>query len=150
MNNRILVSVARSVLFLSIASCSAPDNTAQADDTAYPPREALSGEQILSAFSDVIDQADIQDEAGTTAVNQWHSDGRFVNRWKNAADSGEVIGTWRVVGDQRCVLISAGLEGAIGKEKCSPVFKSGERYMSVNADGSIHAFHTLRVMLEKP
>lgn len=139
-------------VIVCIALFSCGDNKNISVDTVSAPevRTALTGQEIAQAFDGVRDKAEIQDAAGTTAVNHWYSDGRFVNHWRNSTNSGEVTGSWRVVGDERCVLISAGLEGAVGKEKCSPVFKVGERYMSVNADGSVHALHTLTPLLEKP
>ncbi|MFK7730112.1 MAG: hypothetical protein AB8B48_00690 [Pseudomonadales bacterium] len=133
----------------ALASCGSTSRAIDVEATAQE-RQVLSGEEITRAFSDVRDAAEIQDAAGTTAVNHWHGDGRFLNRWKNAASSGEVTGSWRVVGDLRCVLIRSGLQGAIGKEKCSPVYKAGERYVSINDDGSVHAFHTLTPLLENP
>lgn len=150
MNTRLLAINSPIVFCTILLSCSAADTNRKHTQAVPEGGRVLSGEEIVLAFSDVRDEAEIQDAAGTTAVNRWHSDGRFVNRWKNASESGQVSGSWRVVKDERCVLIRAGLEGAIGKEKCSPVFKVGDRYMSVNADGSVHAFHTLTPMLEKP
>lgn len=146
MGTRLVLANALLACCVALASCSSTDTARSAPERGA----ALSGEDITRAFSDVRDEAEIQDAAGTTAVNHWHSDGRFINRWKNATHSGVVTGSWRVAGDERCVLISSGLEGAIGKEKCSPVYKVGTRYMSVNADGSVHALHKLTPLLEKP
>lgn len=107
----------------------------------------LSGEEILQAFNDVRDDAKVQDAAGTRAVNYWYADGRFVSRWNNAVDSGEVAGTWRVENDLRCITISSGLAQRIGQESCGPVFRRGNTYLSFNPDGSVHGIHTLSPLL---
>ncbi len=39
--------------------------------------QRLTTEEILSAFSDVVDSAEVQDSRGTTALNYWYADGRF-------------------------------------------------------------------------
>ena len=106
-------------------------------------RRKLSGHEIKQIFSDVEDRAIVADSEGTTAVNYWYSDGRFINRWKNRTDSGEVSGTWRVHNDQRCVLIRTGLPDRIGRETCAPMYQQGDLYISVNPDGSIHGRHSL-------
>lgn len=112
------------------------------------PARQLSGEEILRDFADVQDDARVQDAAGTTAVNHWYADGRFVNRWSNGKDSGEVTGTWRVEKDQRCVTIATGLPEREGQESCGPVFQRGSEYLSFNPDGSIHGIHSLSPLLQ--
>ena len=89
------------------------------------------------------DRASVQDSAGTTAVNAWYSDGSFVNRWQNGEHSGEVRGRWWARDDKRCIVITAGLPEREGVESCSPLYREGERYFSVNPDGSVHGIHQL-------
>lgn len=121
------------------AETSQPDAAGERDNPALQ----LSGEQIVRDFADVRDDAKVQDAAGTTAVNHWYADGRFVNRWSNGKDSGEVTGTWRVENNQRCVTIATGLPEREGQESCGPVFQRGSDYLSFNPDGSIHGIHRL-------
>ena len=118
---------------------------ALAGDTKQLPPEAirLSSAEIQQAFSGVRDLASVQDNAGTTAVNTWHSDGSFVNRWKNAERSGEVRGRWWVRDDRRCIVIDEGLPGREGVESCTPLYREGQHYFSVNQDGSVHGIHQL-------
>ncbi|MFK8020899.1 MAG: hypothetical protein AB8B86_14110 [Pseudomonadales bacterium] len=106
-------------------------------------RVQLTTKEILTVFSNVNDSALIQDAAGTTAQNIWFADGRFENRWSNAKQSGIVLGTWSAENDKRCVSIVSGLPDLIGKKKCGPIYRQGTHYVSINADGSVHAFHTL-------
>ena len=106
----------------------------------------LSTEEIKQAFANVRDEAQVQDSAGTTAVNYWYADGRFVNEWSSQNDSGRVTGRWRAENDQRCILISSGLPDRIGKETCGPVYRRGQIYLSLNPDGSIHGKHRLSPM----
>ena len=108
----------------------------------------LSDTEILRAFSDVRDDAEVQDAASTRAVNYWYADGRFISLWNNGIDSGEVTGTWRVENNLRCITISAGLPERIGEESCNPVFRRGDKYVSFNSDGSIHGIHTLSPLLQ--
>ncbi|MEP1470225.1 MAG: hypothetical protein ABJK20_16685 [Halieaceae bacterium] len=123
-------------------------NSAKADTNSSGPDirvlgEKLTGEEIQQAFANVRDDARVQDDAKTRAVNQWHSDGRFISRWKNDSDAGEVTGNWRVSNDMRCVTISKGVPQRIGKESCGVIFRRGDEYLSFNGDGSIHGIHTL-------
>jgi len=108
----------------------------------------LSSEEILQAFANVRDDAEVQDVTGTRAVNYWYAEGRFVSRWSNGIDCGEVVGAWRVENNLRCITISSGLAQRIGKESCSAVFRRGKKYLSSNSDGSIHGIHTLSPLLE--
>jgi hypothetical protein len=103
----------------------------------------LSTEEIRQVFSNVRDDADVQDSAGTTAVNYWYADGTFTNEWSNKSGAGTIRGRWRAHNDQRCIVITAGLPDRIGKETCSPVLRRDQHYISINADGSIHGIHTL-------
>lgn len=103
----------------------------------------LSGEEIQQAFSDVRDNAEVQDAAKTRASNDWYADGRFINRWDNGTNSGVVTGTWRIKGNQRCVTVTIGLPGRVGKESCGVISRRGDKYLSYNPDGSIHGIHTL-------
>ena len=108
----------------------------------------LSSDEILQAFTDVRDDAEVQDTARTRAVNHWLADGRFTNRWSNGEASGEVTGIWRVENDRRCIAITKGLPQSIGQESCGPVFRRGDKYVTFNSDGSIHGIHTLSPLLK--
>lgn len=112
-----------------------------ASDKAIPVQ--LTGEKITQTFANVRDHAEVQDSAKTRAENTWCANGQFISRWRNAKNSGVVTGTWRVKEDLRCITILSGVESRIGKESCSPVFKSGSKYLSKNQDGTIHGIHTL-------
>ena len=105
--------------------------------------EALSTAEIIEIFSDVRDDAQVQDSVGSSAVNYWYADGRFVSNWSNADRSGKVEGKWRAFDDERCVTIFKGLPDRIGKESCAPILRQGEKYLSTNPDGSVHGVHTV-------
>lgn len=127
------------------------DNTgSDASTLAKHAGVQLSGEEIIQTFSNVKDSAAIQDEQNTTANNLWFADGRFVNHWRNAEQSGTVRGRWSVQRGERCVLIESGLQGVIGEQRCGPIVKEQvgdeSEYLSFNADGSVHARHTLTSM----
>ena len=106
----------------------------------------LSTEAILHNFADVCDNAEVQDAAGTTASNAWHADGRLVNRWSNGERSGTVIGQWSAEDDLRCVVILSGLPDTEGGRRCGPIYRAGNDYFSLNADGSVHGIHRLTPM----
>jgi len=127
------------VIISSLTDTKASESSEESDTEAVQ----LTGKEILEAFANVRDDAEVQDAKKTRAVNQWYSDGRFISRWSNNKDSGEVTGSWRVQGDLRCIIILSGLSKRIGKERCSPVFQSGSKYLSFNPDGSIHGIHVL-------
>ena len=103
----------------------------------------LLGDDILKAFSNVRDDAEVQNIARTRAINYWYADGRFVSRWWHARGSGEVVGVWRVRDDLRCVTIISGLPNAERDERCSAISRLGDKFQSLNPDGSIHGLHTL-------
>ena len=105
--------------------------------------ERLTTQEIQQLFSDTRDEAEVQDSRGTSAVNYWYADGRFVNRWSNEAASGEVRGTWSARDDERCIVITAGLPDRIGIERCAPLYRKDSRVLSLNPDGSIHGVHRL-------
>lgn len=130
---------------LAMAETGLPESPGEHD----APMIQLSGEEILQAFSDVRDDAEVQDAAGTRAVNHWHADGRFISRWSNGVDSGEVTGMWRVENDLRCITVSAGLPQRVGQEICGAVFRRGGKYVSFDSDGSIHGIHTLSPLLQR-
>lgn len=111
--------------------------------------ERLSSAAIVRAFADVRDDAQVQDATDTTAVNHWYADGRFTNRWTNTIGTGEVTGRWRAANDQRCITILSGLPTREGKETCSPVYRRGDTYLSLNSDGSIHGIHKLTPMVQQ-
>ena len=149
MSRNILQKLLSSLRFLCVAAlASFPSALAQTDfsESLNSPEETaiqLSNEEIFQAFADVRDDAEVQDVARTRAVNSWYADGRFISRWNNGVDSGEVTGTWRVKNDLRCVTIFAGLPQRLGQESCGAVYRRGSKYLSVNSDGSIHGIHTL-------
>ena len=103
----------------------------------------LTTEEIRSVFRNVRDDARVQDEAGTRAVNHWYADGRFTNSWSNDNASGSVQGRWRASDGKRCIVITVGLPDRIGRESCSTVLRRGDEYLSLNPDGSIHGIHRL-------
>lgn len=103
----------------------------------------LSTAEIRLMFSDVRDDAEVQDASGTTAVNYWYGDGRFINRWSNDSASGTVTGQWRAVEGKRCIVIVSGLPDRIGKESCAPLYRQGSTILSINSDGGIHGIHRL-------
>lgn len=103
----------------------------------------LSTAEILQTFANVRDQAEVQDADHTRAVNQWYADGRFVNHWRSPHGSGKVTGRWRAQNGKRCVTILSGLPERIGRETCSPVYRLGQIYLSINPDGSVHGKHSL-------
>ncbi len=108
----------------------------------------LSGSDILLTFKNVRDDAEVQNVAGTRAVNYWYANGRFISRWRNVNDAGEVGGVWRVIDDQRCTTIIIETPKYSGKEQCGKIFRQGEKYLSLNPDGSIHGVHSLTPLLK--
>ncbi len=112
-------------------------------DTTPPDSTRLTTGEIAQVFSGVRDDATVQDAAGTSAVNFWCADGTFTNAWSNGTRSGKVVGRWRAFNDERCVVITSGHPEFEDVERCSPILRTGERYLSVNPDGSIHGVHTL-------
>ncbi len=110
----------------------------------------LSTDEIQCLFSNVRDDAQVQDSAGTTAVNYWYADGGFTNQWRNGQRSGEVTGRWRADKDRRCIIILEGLPERAGVETCSPLYREENRIYSVNADGSVHGIHTLSPLASEP
>ena len=119
-------------------------HTAMGGGEALPDdAEPLSTDQIRSAFDNVKDEAEVQDAAGTRAVNHWYSDGTFTNNWRNAGASGEVTGRWWAEDNKRCVMVTSGLPERQGLARCSPVYRLGEVYFSTEQDGSVHGVHRL-------
>ena len=104
---------------------------------------ALTTTDIQKVFANVKDEAELQDTAGTHATNYWYSNGTFTNAWRNAKGSGEVAGRWWAEGGKRCVLITSGLPGREGVAQCSPVYRRGDHYLSIEPDGRIHGIHLL-------
>jgi len=109
----------------------------------------LSTKAIEQNFSNVCDRAEVQDAAGTLASNAWYADGRLVNQWSNGEASGTVTGHWSAEDGLRCVVILSGLTGAEGKKRCSPVYRAGGDFFSINPDGSVHGIHRLTPMDEQ-
>ncbi len=121
-----------------------PEVSVSIDQSAPSADEqALNTEQILNTFADVRDDAAIQDSAGSTAVNHWYADGRFINHWQNANDSGTNSGRWSARDNKRCVLIESGMESLVGRERCGSIYRRGSHYVTLNPDGSVHALHSL-------
>ena len=106
----------------------------------------LTTEEIQRVFSGARDGAIVRDAADTRAVNFWCNNGVLTTRWSNGDRSGGVVGRWRAVNGQRCVTIVSGLRASEGTERCSPIVRSGEAYLSFNPDGSIHGVHSLFAM----
>lgn len=110
---------------------------------ATPAVDRLTTDEIRQLFAGVRDDARVQDAANTSAVNYWCVNGTFSSNWSNGTNSGKVIGRWRAIDDQRCIVADSGLGGDGGLERCGPILRDGDRYLSVNPDGSIHGIHTL-------
>ena len=121
----------------------APLSLASGDNYPPPGASQLSTQEIQCLFSDVRDDAMVQDSAGTTAINYWYGDGTFTNQWRNERGSGEVRGRWWADKDRRCIVITEGLPERIGVESCTPMYREGEQFFSVDPDGSIHGIHRL-------
>ncbi len=105
--------------------------------------QRLSGEEILLAFNNVRDDAQVQDAAATIAVNHWHEKGTFVTLWTNQKQSGTVTGQWFVRNDTRCVIIESGLPSFDDEARCGPIYQRDDRYYTVNRDGTVHGIHAL-------
>ncbi|MDP5065402.1 MAG: hypothetical protein NWQ24_12050 [Haliea sp.] len=103
----------------------------------------LTTSEIVAAFSNVRDEGQVQDGRGGGAVNYWFVDGRFRSEWRTKTGSGTVTGHWRAAADSRCVVIASGLPEREGVEECTPIYRQGEAYMSVNSAGFVHGLHTL-------
>ncbi len=121
----------------------APLAVAGGDNRPPPGSSQLSTQEIQCLFSDVRDDASVQDSAGTKAINYWYGDGSFTNQWSNDRGSGEVRGHWRAHNNRRCIVITEGLPERIGVESCAPMYRNDNRYFSVNSDGSVHGIHRL-------
>jgi len=108
----------------------------------------LTSEEIHKTFSNVKDQAQVQDKAKTRATNLWLDDGQFTSTWRNSQANGIVSGKWYVQESQRCVIIETGLPDLTGKPKCGPIYRQGDSYLTVNPNGSIHGIHQLSPLHE--
>ncbi|MCX2975114.1 hypothetical protein EYC87_16130 [Halieaceae bacterium IMCC8485] len=136
------------LLPLMLIACSIV--VAQEEDGNLPPGATrLSTEEIQRLFSGVRDDAEVQDLIRTRAVNEWLSDGSFVNRWSNAERSGEVRGRWWAEDDRRCIVITGGLPDREGIESCGPLYREQDLFYSVNQDGSVHGIHRLSPLRAK-
>ena len=134
-----LMDVLHSELLPAVDSLRATENLSSTSEGVV----RLTTEEILLHFSDVRDDAQVQDSVGSTAVNYWFANGDFENAWKNKSGSGKVTGKWRASDDMRCVLILSGLGDRNGQESCSPIYRSGDQFMSLNSDGTVHGIHLL-------
>ena len=130
------------VLFLA-----GSNNLIFANDLVYG-LTPLTGEEISKTFSNVIDHAQVQDRAKTRATNLWLDNGKFTSEWINHQSDGIVSGKWYVQEDQRCVIIKTGLPELTGRPTCGAIYRQGDRYLSVNTDGSIHGIHHLSPLHE--
>lgn len=81
-------------------------------------------------------------------VNHWYADGKFISFWSTKLASGKVTGTWRVENNLRCITITAGVSGRVGVERCGPLYRKGDQFLTFNPDGSVHGIHTLKSLLE--
>ncbi len=115
-------------------------------DAEVSPGNRLTTEEIQQVFSGARDEAIVRDAADTRAVNFWCDNGALTTLWSNGERSGRVAGRWRAVNGQRCVTIVSGLRASEGAERCSPIVRNGEAYLSFNPDGSIHGVHSLSAM----
>lgn len=104
----------------------------------------LSGAEIKSAFSHVMDRATVMDGAGGSAINYWFKDGRFSSHWTVGDASGKLSGRWSVEGDLRCVVLDTPVAGLDADEKrCGPLYFKDNKYYSSNKSGSVHGVHVL-------
>ena len=137
MTRGILVLSILTGVSLGLTSCASP--TASRPDGAV----ALTTEEILEQFSGVRDAAEVQDQAGTLAVNDWYKNGTFVVRWSNHSESGEVTGRWWAENNKRCIEIYTGLPESKGVTSCSLIYRRGDVFLSMEPDGRIHGIHRL-------
>lgn len=112
--------------------------------------QRLNSAEIQQAFMNVIDTASVRDTDASVATNYWFAEGRFESHWSNSEEAGVVTGRWEVVDDRRCVTIATGIPALQGKRRCGPIYRLGEEYFSINADGSVHGIHRLRPLNQKP
>lgn len=104
----------------------------------------LTGEQIASVFSDVVDRATVVDGAGGMAINHWYKDGRFSSNWQVADKTGQLSGRWYVENEMRCVVIDTALADLQADQpRCGPIYSKEGKYYSVNPAGSMHGVHVL-------
>ncbi|MFT5260885.1 MAG: hypothetical protein ACI9LY_002343 [Arenicella sp.] len=104
----------------------------------------LTGDQIVRAFSDVVDQATVVDGAGGMATNHWYKDGRFNSNWQVADKTGQLAGRWYVEKEKRCVVIdTVVIDLQTGQPSCGPIYSKEGKYYSVNPSGSMHGIHVL-------
>lgn len=104
---------------------------------------ALTTAEIETNFANMRDDAAVQDEKATKAVNFWYADGRFENNWSRADANGRVMGRWWAENNQRCIIIAQGLPELEGQKRCAPVYQYRDVYLSVEADGRVHGVHRL-------
>lgn len=127
------------ILMFTLVACAKHSSSVQ----NWNNYQKLNGEEIKIAFSNVRDNAEVQDSLKTTAENQWHADGRFISLWNNQQQSGKVTGRWFVQEDSRCVVIESGIPSMLNQTRCGPIYKRNQQYYTVNDDGSIHGIHSL-------
>ena len=113
-------------------------------------RTALSTAEIIAAFSNVLDEGRVQDQAGIAAETRWYADGYFETRWWRVSETVEnrvvntVLGQWTARNDQRCVMISAASQREW--ECASLILRADGLYLSLNPDGSPHGLHRLSAL----
>lgn len=125
----------------AMEAASAADNPAAPH--SWSGYRRLNSEQILAAYANVRDDAQVQDGQGGSAVNHWYADGRFTSEWQSPAGRGKLTGSWYVKDNLRCLTIKTGMPELEGKERCGPVYTKDSLYYSSNKAGSIHGIHTL-------
>ena len=130
-------------MVLLACGCSSTLPTSHSTQLDLSQAKQMSGKEISQTFSNVRDDAVVQDTARTTAVNHWHANGVFTNHWRNQDNSGKVTGRWRVANNLRCITIESGLPERRGQETCNPVLRLDDKYITVNQDGSPHGVHVL-------
>ena len=77
------------------------------------------------------------DRPGVTASGVWLETTMSAD-WVDGSQTGQVAGTWRVEGDQRCIDFT---QGPAGTTECATMYRHGDGYLSVNPDGSLHGYH---------
>ena len=130
----------RSILLLALV---APLGCTPPPSSLPPSCTPLTGEEIEAAFSDVVDQAVIEDRDGGSARNLWCRNGAFSSSFRTPTGSDELTGRWWVDGDRRCVSSEAAFPDDGTSVRCVPVVRCGDRLASLNRQGDIHGWHHL-------
>jgi len=105
----------------------------------------LSTEEIAATFSGVTEKYKGRDNPGVSAVGKFREGGEFSASWSAGNQSGNVEGEWYAEDGKRCLNTVSSETGTTDVE-CHSIYKSGDVYMSMNDDGSIHGIHALTPM----